>query len=102
MPPPPPPPRNRGSSQSSLDYRPLFPPTGSNRASGEFRRPSNESQRRASGTSSLGRAPEVLEQSTEIEEGSKAVVANDILGDLETLQREVDELRGRYATGKDG
>ncbi|KAI9723616.1 MAG: hypothetical protein M1812_000916 [Candelaria pacifica] len=102
MPPPPPPPRNRGSSQSSLDSRPLFPSTGSNRASGEFRRPSSESQRRTSSTSSLGRASGVVEGIAEVEPEGKGVVANDILGDLEALQREVDELRGRYATGKDG
>ncbi|KAI9816603.1 MAG: hypothetical protein M1827_001736 [Pycnora praestabilis] len=90
MPPPPPPPRQRGSSRSSVESnRPIFSQAPNpTRTSGELRRTSTESQRRPSGASP-GRALGSAEDRNE-------PAANDILADLSALQREVDELRGKY------
>ncbi|KAH0543288.1 hypothetical protein FGG08_002351 [Glutinoglossum americanum] len=86
MPPPPPPPRQRGSSRSSLDNPMSSLPPG--RTSGEFWSSSGESASRESGAS-LGRAPGVTDETNEFK-------AKDILADLSALQKEVDELRGKY------
>ncbi|KAI9772088.1 MAG: hypothetical protein M1840_001376 [Geoglossum simile] len=85
-PPPPPPPRQRGSSRSSLD-NPLSSLT-LGRTSGEIWPLGGENTKRESGIS-LGRAPSAVG-------GSEEFGAKDILADLSALQREVDELRGRY------
>ncbi|KAH0565326.1 hypothetical protein GP486_001287 [Trichoglossum hirsutum] len=86
MAPPPPPPRQRGSSRSSLDN-----PTSSlppDRTSGEFWLSSGGSLNRESGAT-LGQVPGATD-------GASDVRAMDILADLSALQKEVDELRGRY------
>jgi hypothetical protein len=85
-PPPPPPPRQRGSSRSSLD-NPLSSITPG-RTSGEFWPSGGENTKRESGAS-LGPTPSAVG-------GSEEFGAKDILADLSALQREVDELRGRY------
>ncbi|KAI4091757.1 MAG: hypothetical protein LQ344_003861 [Seirophora lacunosa] len=76
-PPPPPPTRSRGSSQGS------FTPSG---LSGEYHLSSDERARSSSGASTTHQ-PSVLEERLE---------GNDIMMDLTTLQREVDELRGKF------
>ncbi|KAI9868285.1 MAG: hypothetical protein M1813_005728 [Trichoglossum hirsutum] len=86
MAPPPPPPRQRGSSRSSLDN-----PTSSltpGQTSGEFWPSSGESVNRELGVT-LGQAPGAADEASEFR-------AEDILADLSALQKEVDELRGRY------
>ncbi|KAI4206914.1 MAG: hypothetical protein LQ346_000856 [Caloplaca aetnensis] len=79
MPAPPPPPRRRGSSQSQSNFTP-------SRLSGEYRVSSNEragSGLDASSTQQLA----VLQPQTK---------GKDVMADLTNLQREVDELRGRF------
>ncbi|KAL8946498.1 MAG: hypothetical protein Q9222_007114 [Ikaeria aurantiellina] len=79
-PPPPPPPRRRGSSQGQVSFTP-------SRLSGEYRIPNMERPRTGSGASST-QLPSALETP---EEGKK-----DLVADLAALQREVDELRGKF------
>lgn len=83
MAPPPPPPRRRGSSGSSYSLR---------RPSSEVGRSEEEVPKDAApkskGQSTLQSSADVI---------SKAAAGNrDIMADLSKLQREVDELRGRY------
>ncbi|KAL8990926.1 MAG: hypothetical protein Q9177_000536 [Variospora cf. flavescens] len=77
---PPPPPRRRGSSQSQFS----FAPSG---LSGEHRIASNERARSGSSASSTHQP---LLHETPMDR-------NDIMMDLTTLQREVDELRGKFS-----
>lgn len=67
--PPTPPPRRRGSSQSSF---------GPSQLSGEYQPSTSERQRADSGASS--------------------VQSRDVIADLSALQKEVDELRGKFGT----
>lgn len=76
---PPPPPRRRGSSQSQSSFTP-------SRLSGEYRISSNEHTRSGSGASTT-QQPSVPETQTE---------GKDIMADLTALQKEVDELRGKF------
>ncbi|KAL8722650.1 MAG: hypothetical protein Q9225_000882 [Loekoesia sp. 1 TL-2023] len=76
---PPPPPRRRGSSQSQSSFTP-------SRLSGEYRISSNERTRSGSGASSTQQPP-IPEAQTQ---------GKDIMADLTALQREVDELRGKF------
>lgn len=76
---PPPPPRRRGSSQSQSSFIP-------SRLSGEYRISSSERARSGSGASST-QQPSLPEAPTE---------EKDIMADLTALQREVDELRGKF------
>ncbi|KAI4168034.1 MAG: hypothetical protein LQ343_006741, partial [Gyalolechia ehrenbergii] len=76
---PPPPPRRRGSSQSQNNFAP-------SRLSGEYRIPSSERNRSGSSASST-QQPSVPETSLQ---------GKDIIADLTALQREVDELRGKF------
>ncbi|KAL8711063.1 MAG: hypothetical protein Q9220_004444 [cf. Caloplaca sp. 1 TL-2023] len=78
-PPPPPPPRRRGSSQGQVSFTP-------SRLSGEYRIPNMERPRTGSGASSTQLSSAIETQ----EEG------NDLVADLAALQREVDELRGKF------
>ena len=73
---PPPPPRRRGSSQSS--YTP-------SRLSGDYRTAGSERLRSDSGASSVSYLP--TPSSSE---------SKDVMADLSALQREVDELRGKF------
>ncbi|KAL8693729.1 MAG: hypothetical protein Q9224_003697 [Gallowayella concinna] len=77
--PPPPVPRRRGSSQSQTSFTP-------SRLSGEYRMSSSERPRGDSGASST-QQPVVSERQAE---------GKDLVGDLTALQREVDELRGKF------
>lgn len=77
--PAPPAPRRRGSSQGQVSFTP-------SRLSGEYRFPSNERPRAGSGASSTHEAPV-----SETHAGGK-----DLVGDLTALQKEVDELRGKF------
>ncbi|KAI9787589.1 MAG: N-acetyltransferase O1 (Establishment of cohesion protein 1) [Geoglossum umbratile] len=86
MPPPPPPPRQRGSSRSSFD-NPLSS-LSPGQTGGDFWSSSGENMRRESGAS-LGQAPSAIG-------GSEEFGAKDLLADLSALQKEVDELRGKY------
>lgn len=79
VPAPPPPPRRRGSSQSQSNFTP-------SRLSGEYRISGHERARSGSGASST-QQPSVLKPQIE---------GKDIIADLTNLQREVDELRGRF------
>ncbi|KAK3689844.1 hypothetical protein B0T22DRAFT_481040 [Podospora appendiculata] len=83
---PPPPPRLRGSSRGSLDG-----PGAARRASGESVRVISET---------LTEEPGGVEEVTGVVE--TAPVANDILADLDKLQREVDALRGQFEKGGGG
>ncbi|KAL8945089.1 MAG: hypothetical protein Q9211_000362 [Gyalolechia sp. 1 TL-2023] len=76
---PPPPPRRRGSSQSQNNLAP-------SRLSGEYRIPSTERNRSGSSASSTQQPP-VPETPFQ---------GKDIMADLTALQREVDELRGKF------
>ena len=76
--PPPPPPRRRGSSQSS--YTP-------SRLSGDYRAMMGQRPRGDSGASSISQL--------QITPAESATEKTDVLADLTTLQREVDELRGK-------
>ena len=78
-PPAPPAPRRRGSSQSQIS----FTPSG---LSGEYRFSSKERPRTDSGASSTQETP-MAETHAE---------SKDLVGDLTALQREVDELRGKF------
>ncbi|CAO1602733.1 hypothetical protein XANCAGTX0491_006334 [Xanthoria calcicola] len=77
--PAPPAPRRRGSSQSQIS----FTPSG---LSGEYRFSSNERPRTDSGASSTQETPMA---DTHAE-------SKDLVGDLTALQKEVDELRGKF------
>ncbi|KAL9602950.1 MAG: hypothetical protein Q9219_001475 [cf. Caloplaca sp. 3 TL-2023] len=77
---PPPPPRRRGSSQSQSIFMP-------SRLSGEYRMSDNERVRSGSGASSTHQ-PSVAEGQTQ---------GKDIMADLTALQKEVDELRGKFS-----
>ena len=77
--PPPPPPRRRGSSQSSFSAP---------RLSGEIGRTSTERYRSDSGASSSQLNPAEVAETPFAEK--------DIIADLSALQREVDELRGKF------
>ncbi|KAL8735604.1 MAG: hypothetical protein Q9166_000773 [cf. Caloplaca sp. 2 TL-2023] len=79
VPPPPPAPRRRGSSQSQTSFTP-------SRLSGEYRISGNERTKGDLGTSST-QQPSASE--TQIE-------GKDLVADLTALQKEVDELRGRF------
>ncbi|KAL8768421.1 MAG: hypothetical protein Q9209_005327 [Squamulea sp. 1 TL-2023] len=79
VPPPPPAPRRRGSSQSSMNFTP-------SRLSGEYRFPSNERSRGDSGASST-QQPITAENHAN---------GKDLVADLAALQKEVDELRGKF------
>ena len=79
---PPPPPRRRGSSQSS--YNP-------SRLSGEYRTTASERLRSDSGTSSSSQL-----QMTPMTATPSSTESKDIMADLSALQREVDELRGKF------
>lgn len=79
---PPPPPRRRGSSQSS--YNP-------SRLSGEYRSAATERFRSDSGASSVSQLQLTSTTPTPSSTGSKNVMA-----DLSALQKEVDELRGKF------
>ncbi|MCJ1244624.1 hypothetical protein MMC30_001822 [Trapelia coarctata] len=82
-PPPPPPPRRRGSSGSSYSLR---------RPSSEVGRLEEEVPKAAT---PKARAQSTSQSSADVI--SKAAAGNrDIMADLSKLQREVDELRGRY------
>ena len=74
-----PPPRRRGSSRSQSSFMP-------SRLSGEYRFEGGERARSGSGASSIQQssAPETQSQ------------GKDIMADLTALQREVDELRGKF------
>ena len=79
--PPPPPPRMRGSSQSS---------TSSSMLSGDYRASAlGNGNRRGSGSSST------LPTSDDVPERKVSLGEKDVMADLTTLQREVDELRGK-------
>ncbi|KAL8862452.1 MAG: hypothetical protein Q9178_000949 [Gyalolechia marmorata] len=78
-PPPPPAPRRRGSSQSQISFTP-------SRLSGEYRISTNERPRGDSGAS-LTQQPALSEMPAE---------GKDLVGDLAALQKEVDELRGKF------
>ena len=82
MPPPPPPPRRRGSSQSS--YNP-------SRLSGDYRTAASERLRSDSGASSVSQR-----QSTSATPSSDSASNKDVMADISALQREVDELRGKF------
>lgn len=75
----PPPRRRRGSSQSSQTPSAL---------SGEYRTAATERQRSDSGASSISQL-----QMTSLEPNTEK---KDVLADLSALQREVDELRGKF------
>ncbi|KAL8908004.1 MAG: hypothetical protein Q9207_001078 [Kuettlingeria erythrocarpa] len=79
MPAPPPPPRRRGSSQSQSNFTP-------SRLSGEYRVSSSERAESDLDASST-QQPAVLQPQTK---------GKDVMADLTNLQREVDELRGRF------
>ncbi|KAL6721215.1 hypothetical protein ACLMJK_000317 [Lecanora helva] len=79
---PPPPPRRRGSSQSS--YTP-------SRLSGEYRTGATERLRSDSGASSISQL-----QMTPMTATPSSTESKDIMADLSALQREVDELRGKF------
>ncbi|KAK3319936.1 hypothetical protein B0T19DRAFT_275127 [Cercophora scortea] len=85
---PPPPPRLRRSSRGSLDG-----PGAARRASGESVRVISEALAEEPGSGA--------EEVTAVVE-STAPVANDILADLDKLQREVDALRGQFEKGGGG
>ncbi|KAL9100216.1 MAG: hypothetical protein Q9163_004381 [Psora crenata] len=77
--PPPPPPRRRGSSQSSYVQ---------SRLSGDYRTIVEQRLRSDSGASSISQLPTFL--------GDPIPEGKDVLADLSALQREVDELRGKF------
>lgn len=83
-PPPPPPPRRRGSSQSSYTYVP-------SRLSGNHSMPNTERGRSDSGASSISQLPLTNIEMTSEPKSEQ----DDVIADLATLQREVDELRGK-------
>lgn len=76
---PPPPPRRRGSSQSQNNPTP-------SRLSGEYRIPASDRSRSGSGASRT--------QQQSVPENP--LQGKDIMADLTALQREVDELRGKF------
>ena len=80
---PPPPPRRRGSSASSYSYNP-------SRLSGNYSAIATERMRSDSNASSISQLP--MSSPTQ---GSPE--GRDVLADLSALQREVDELRGKFA-----
>lgn len=79
---PPPPPRRRGSSQSS--YTP-------SRLSGDYRTAATERLRSDSGASSNSHL-----QMTPMTATPSSTESKDVMADLTTLQKEVDELRSRF------
>lgn len=79
---PPPPPRRRGSSQSS--YTP-------SRLSGEYRTAATERLRSDSGASSISHL-----QMTPMTATPSSTESKDVMADLTTLQKEVDELRSKF------
>lgn len=80
---PPPPPRRRGSSASSYSYNP-------SRLSGNGSTLATERMRSDSNASSISQLP-MSSPTQSIPE------SRDVLADLSALQREVDELRGKFA-----
>ncbi|KAL8880220.1 MAG: hypothetical protein Q9198_002328 [Flavoplaca austrocitrina] len=76
----PPVPRRRGSSQSQTSFTP-------SRLSGEYRISSNERSRADSNASSTTQPPATVETHVE---------GKDLVADLTALQKEVDELRGKF------
>lgn len=88
--PPVPPPRNRGSSQSSFDsaHVDTLPKLSAAEPGLDFRLSSKDSHQETS------EAP--TEGSIQMPASMPGTNANDILADLTALQKEVDELRGRY------
>ncbi len=80
---PPPPPRRRGSSASSYNYNP-------SRLSGNYSTTATERMRSDSNASSISQLP--MSSPTQSSPESR-----DVLADLSALQREVDELRGKFA-----
>ena len=80
---PPPPPRRRGSSASSYSYNP-------SRLSGNCSTLATERMRSDSNASSISQLP--MSSPTQSSPESR-----DVLADLSALQREVDELRGKFA-----
>ncbi|KAI4275545.1 MAG: hypothetical protein LQ337_003150 [Flavoplaca oasis] len=76
----PPVPRRRGSSQSQTSFTP-------SRLSGEYRISSNERSRADSNASSTTQPPANVETHAE---------GKDLVADLTALQKEVDELRGKF------
>ena len=80
---PPPPPRRRGSSASSYNY-------SLSRLSGNYNMIATERMRSDSNASSISQLP--MSSPTP---GSPE--SRDVLADLSALQREVDELRGKFA-----
>lgn len=79
---PPPPPRRRGSSQSS--YTP-------SRLSGDYHTAAIERLRSDSGASSISHL-----QMTPMTPTPSSTDSKDVMADLTALQREVDELRGKF------
>ena len=84
-PPPPPPPRRRGSSASNYSYNP-------SRLSGNYSTAITERMRSDSNASSISQLPLSSPTASNIEN-------RDVLADLSALQREVDELRGKFGSG---
>ena len=82
---PPPPPRRRGSSASSYSYNP-------SRLSGNYSTTATERMRSDSNASSISQLP--LNSPT-----ASNAESRDVLADLSALQREVDELRGKFGNG---
>jgi len=82
---PPPPPRRRGSSQSS--YTP-------SRLSGDYRTAATERLRSDSGASSISHLQ--ITPMTSMTPTPSSVESKDVMADLTALQREVDELRGKF------
>ncbi len=70
----------------------MSPSPSANRSGPDLRRTSTESQRKGSGASITGSPTMVAAVS--------GASANDILADLSVLQKEVDELRGKYDMSK--
>ena len=81
---PPPPPRRRGSSASSFNYNP-------SRLSGNYSTMATERIRSDSNASLISQLP----MSSPIHSNAEG---RDVMADLSALQREVDELRGKFAT----
>ncbi|KAI9843576.1 MAG: hypothetical protein M1837_006253 [Sclerophora amabilis] len=87
-PPPPPPRRHRGSSRSSLEQSSSSPAPQAHGTSREFEHTAGDSSRR-SGTFTRTSLSEEPSSTAEAE-------SFDVMADLSALQREVDELRGKY------
>lgn len=85
MAPPPPPRRRRGSSASSYSYNP-------SRLSGNYSTATTERMRSDSNASSISQLPLSSPTASNTEN-------RDVLADLSALQREVDELRGKFGSG---